>query len=120
MPLSSRYGQAFSSGIAEFDSSAPDASADGLDLGILEIDYESGAWVDCYGDEIHDSKVMRRDNPDGFMWDYCEGNAAAPGCAFGQHKKPSSTKRARLAVPKQDSSDGRAKRAKFESPFFML
>jgi hypothetical protein len=61
-----------------------DHGADGS--GTLEIDYESEAWVDCYGDEIHDSEEMRRDNPEGFSWDCCGETADAPGCTSGPHK----------------------------------
>ncbi|KAK4152401.1 hypothetical protein C8A00DRAFT_16291 [Chaetomidium leptoderma] len=55
--------------------------------GIIEINHDSEAWVDCWGDEIHDSEEMREDLPEGFMWSCCEKDMDAPGCMRGSHKQ---------------------------------
>ncbi|KAK4096150.1 hypothetical protein N658DRAFT_481132 [Parathielavia hyrcaniae] len=83
--------------------------------GIVEIDYESEAWADHYGDEVHDSESMREDNPEGLIWTCCEESLEAPRCTRSAHRqggakrassspmKPTGNKRARY-VPSPRAS----------------
>jgi hypothetical protein len=74
-----------------------------VDLGRLEIDYESEAWADC--DEIYDSEDMREDLPEGFKWDCCEGRADAFGCTRSIHKQGGSK------IARHESQQGNSKLA---------
>ncbi|KAK4124415.1 hypothetical protein N657DRAFT_715080 [Parathielavia appendiculata] len=89
----------------------PDQAAAAYQQRIVEIDYASEAWVDCYGDEIHDSPEMCEDKPQGFMWSCCEESSESPGCLRGAHKQ-GGEKRARSS-PLRPTRGSASKRARF-------
>ena len=54
--------------------------------GELEVDYEGDFWADhdedCHG--TIDTNSMRREYPDGFIWDCCGKNGNSKGCKQGR------------------------------------
>ncbi|KAM0197493.1 hypothetical protein ACHAPI_004958 [Fusarium lateritium] len=56
--------------------------------GELEVDYDANIWADhderCHG--TIDSKDMREEHPEGFIWDCCEKPGNEIGCKLGRHE----------------------------------
>ncbi|KAJ4392695.1 hypothetical protein N0V85_006874 [Neurospora sp. IMI 360204] len=55
----------------------------------MELDEDAPGWIDWpYPDEIYDTEIMRKENPDGFVYPCCEalGSEGLVGCKLGRHR----------------------------------
>jgi hypothetical protein len=54
----------------------------------LDVDYDADIWADhderCHG--TIDTAEMRKDYPEGFVWDCCEKDGNEEGCELDVHR----------------------------------
>jgi len=57
---------------------------------------EAEIWADTPEYHDNDTRENRKEFPEGFTWDCCDGDGEADGCVVGRHRGPGS-KRGRYA-----------------------
>jgi hypothetical protein len=77
-------------------------------LGGLEVNYQAYVWADhderCHG--TIDTKDMRKESPEGFIWDCCGKRGDESGCKLGKHEAdPDKSRRETGAEPSHIDAD---------------